>query len=361
MLTGSLPLGTIQGIPISVHWSTGLISLLIGSGLIGAYGAGWGIAALVVFLASVIAHELGHALTARRYGVRTESIELWALGGMAKLDREAPTARAEGWIAVAGPLTSLVLGIAFLCSAIGLVAAGLNGPGVGMLGWLALINGALAVFNMLPGAPLDGGRVLKAWRWGRHGDRFRASREAAGAGRTLGWSMAAAGIVATFYGYPLLMLAATGAFIAISARNEEMAANVAEQFSGTRVGDVTWYGVADAPAGTDADTMVWQRSRLGSAGVVAVRDAAGRVAGFVDEDRLLAVPDAKRPDTLLTSLMTPIDRVARAHPDEDLSRVLPRLNPLSPFVTVWNGDRLLGVVPKQRLFNRLRAAQVAAR
>lgn len=357
MFTGSISLGSFKKIPLAIHWSAVLIAVLVGSSLVNAYGVAPGVLAVVAFLGSILAHELGHALTARRFGVRTESIDLWALGGIAKLDRPAPTPRAEGWIAVAGPLTSLTIGVVSIGAAIGLSAAGAAGPYVGVLGWLGVVNGVLAVFNMLPGAPLDGGRVLKAWRWGRHGDQFRAAREASVAGSIVGWSLAGLGLVLLLNGQAGIMLAVTGIFIASSAKAEARAADMAEALQGVRVGDLMWWGIADAPIDTDAETMVWQRSRLGNAGVVAVRGADGAVAGLVDEDQLLAVPLDRRAWTPITTLMTPVSRLTRAEPDEELSTVLGRLDPRWPLVTVWRGTTLLGVVPKQRLLQRLRAAQ----
>ena len=354
---GTFVLGRLSGIPLLIHWSVLLIALLIGSSLATDYGwVGAGLA-MVAFLASIVAHEFAHALVARRYGVSTQSIQLWALGGVARLDREAPTARAEGWIAAAGPLASLAVAAVSLGAFFALLAGDLRGGAIAVLGWLGGINVMLAVFNMLPGAPLDGGRILKAWRWGRHGDRFRATREAANAGKAVGWSIAGIGAVAMFYGQPGLMFIVTGAFIAINAKAEALGADVAEHIQGVRVRDLTWFGVAHASPDTDADTMLWQRSRLGEAGIVAVESADGELTGVVSEEQLLAVPEWRRQEVSLASLMVPMHQVAHAQLDEELSNVLSRLTPRSPFVTVWREGKLLGVVPKRRLLARLRVTR----
>ena len=218
--SGSLSLGRLFGIPFQLHWSVLLVALLFGSGLVGQYGPLGAAFALVAFLASITAHELAHALVARRHGVQTISIQLWALGGAARLDREAPTPGGEAWIAAAGPLTSLGIGGASLGAAFGLDALGVDGVGLSILAWLGVINLVLGVFNLLPGAPLDGGRILRAARWRRHGDRFRAAREACNAGKAVGWSIAAIGAVMLVQGRPGLMLVLTGAFIAINAKAE---------------------------------------------------------------------------------------------------------------------------------------------
>lgn len=354
--SGSLSLGKLFGVPFQLHWSVLLVAAVFGSNLVSQYGAIGAAIALVAFLASITAHEVAHALAARRYGVGTRSIQLWAMGGVAQLDREAPTARAEGWIAAAGPLTSLAIGGVSIGAMFGSSALGIDGTALGILGWLGVINLLLGVFNLLPGSPLDGGRILKAYRWSRHGDRFRAAREAGNAGKAVGFSIAGVGAVMLFNGQPGLLLMLTGLFIALNAKAEMMATDVAERLSGTRVGDLTWFGVAEAPTGTDADTMWWQRARLGGAGVVAVTGADGTLAGIVSEDQLRAVPEERRPYVSLTQLMVPFAKLAKADPDEELSDVLSRLNPAAPFVTVWRGGKLLGIVPKARLLARMQSA-----
>lgn len=353
---GSLSLGRLFGIPFRLHWSVVLVAVLFGSGLAANYGAVGAAVALVAFLASITAHEVAHALVARRFGVGTDAIQLWALGGVAKLDREPGTPRAEGWIAAAGPLTSLAIGAVTVGSAFALAAAGVGGTTVDVLGWLGLINVLLGVFNLLPGAPLDGGRILKAARWRKHGDRFRAAREAGNAGKAVGFSIAGIGGVMLVNGQPGLMLIVTGLFIALNAKAEMMATDVAERLHGTRVRDLTWFGVAQASSDTDADTMWWQRQRLGGAGVVAVSGADGTIAGIVSEEQLQAVPEDRRPFVALAQLMVPFSNVAKADPDEDLSDVLARLNPAAPVVTVWREGKLLGVVPRRRLMARLQSA-----
>jgi Zn-dependent protease len=363
MSRGSLSLGKLAGIPFLLHWSVVLVAALFGSALAAEYGWGGALVAVVAFLASIVAHELAHALVARRFGISTRSIQLWALGGVARLDREATTPRAEGWIAAAGPLTSLGVGAISLAAAFGLSASGVDGSVPSILGWLGIINIALAIFNLLPGAPLDGGRILKAARWRRHGDRFRAAREAGNAGKAVGFSLAGVGLVMLFQGRPGLMLVATGMFIALNAKAEMMATDVAERLQGVRVGDLTWFGVAHATGETDAETILWQRSRLGEAGVVAVDREGGdpsrpELVGIVSEEQLLAVTPDERPWVTLSSLMLPLQHVTRAHPDEELSAVLSRLDPRAPLVTVWGEGKLLGVVPRKRLLARLKAAAV---
>jgi Zn-dependent protease len=349
MTTGSIRLGTYVGIPVRAHWSMGLVAALFGVLLTSRLGILPGLLATLAFFASILAHEFGHAIVARRYGVETKSIDLWALGGVAHLDREAPTPRADGLIAVAGPAVSLLIAVVAFGSGVALQSP--------VLGWVGLVNGLLAVFNMLPGAPLDGGRVLRAVRWARTGDKYRAMRDAGQAGRVLGWSIAGLGVVLMLNGQFGVFILITGMFIAMNARAEIMASYVSEQLEGIKVRDLTWFGIAHAGTDMDADSMIWQRQRLGNAGAVAVVDDDGHLDGLVLEEQLWAVPSERRAMVMLTQLMVPFSKLAKASPDEDLAAVLPRLNPVRPIVTVWNGDQLLGIVPAKRIKERLDQAQ----
>ncbi len=356
MNTGSLKLGRYFGIDVKMHWSVGLIAMLLGASL--AQTVGWvaGGLGVVTFLASILAHEFAHALTARRFDVGTESIQLWALGGVARLDREAPSAKAEGWIAVAGPLASIAVAMGSIGAWVLLGGSGGGNQFVAMLGWLGVINAFLALFNLLPGAPLDGGRILKAVRWAIHGDRHRAAIEAGRAGVVLGWLLAGLGVALILRAQSGVWLMITGVFILANAKVEIAAATIGARLEGVKVRDLTWFGVAAAGVDMDADSMLWQRRRLGAAGGVAVTDDAGTPQGLVLEDQLWDIPADERPWVMLTQLMVPFDRTAQAAPDDDLASVLPRLNPARPVVTVWQDGRLVGLVPPNVLRDRLRAA-----
>lgn len=362
-MPGTLRLGRIFNIPLLVHWSLALVALLIAVNLANAVSPGGRVTPLgvvtaliaaVAFFGSVLAHELSHALTARRYGVGTESITLWALGGMAQLADEPPTARSQGWIALAGPVASLVLGIGGVGLAIGLYQLEVAGEIVTVVAWLGIINGLLAVFNLLPGAPLDGGRIVAAVRWGRHGDRYRAMEEAATAGRVVGWLVAGVGLWMVLQGYGGLFIAITGAFIALNATAERAGAKARRRLEGIAVSDLAWWGIAHASADTDADTMLWQRSRLGLPGVVAVEDERGQIVGLVSEEQLWNVPHQRRMSTRLAELAVPISQFGTARPDESLNSALNRMTPAHPMLTVWREGNLVGIVPPDRVTEQLR-------
>jgi hypothetical protein len=189
-----------------------------------------------------------------------------------------------------------------------------------------------------------------------HGNRYRAMREAGRAGTILGWALAGLGLALMLRGQSGFVLMAIGLFVALNARVEMAVARVAERFDGIKVRDLTWFGVASAGSDMDADSMLWDRRRLGMAGGVAVTDSDGLPQGIVLEDQMWAIPAEQRPWVMLTQLMTPVDRVARAGLDENLTDVLPRLSPTNPVVTVWHNGKLVGMVPPKKLRERLSGA-----
>ena len=284
---------------------------------------------------------------ARRYGVGVEGIDLWLLGGMARLSDEAPSPRAEWRIAVAGPLVSILCTALFIGGAIGLNALGDPGLLAAALAWLGVVNGILAVFNLLPAAPLDGGRILAAVLWKRRGDRLHAAETASQAGQFLGWVLIAWGLIGFVYGTGSLFTAFIGWFLLTAARQDVFAARARAALAGLTVGDAAWFGIARAGGHTDAATMLWERSRMGDVGLVAVERPDHSVQGLVSERQLWRVPDGVMGATPLAKIATPIDRFGRATPDEPLARALTRLNPFNPILTVWDGSRLVGVVTPQ--------------
>jgi Zn-dependent protease len=195
----------------------------------------------VLFVAAVAAHEIAHAIVARRRGVTVRSVTLWMLGGITELEEDPPTAAADLQIAIAGLVTSLAAGIVFGGAAV--LARFLDGPAVftAALAWLSLMNVTLAVFNLLPGAPLDGGRILRGLLWKRHGDRQRASRAAARSGQVLGTGTAAIGVLELLAWRDMaggLWLMLIGWFLVTAARAEQQSEAVRAALAGLRVGDV---------------------------------------------------------------------------------------------------------------------------
>ena len=200
----SFTIARIAGIRIGVNWSWLIVFVLIvwtlestvfpesNPGLSTAAYTAMAVVAAFLFFASLLLHELGHALQARREGMEIDGITLWLFGGVARFKGMFPSAGAELRIAVAGPLVSLVLGCLFVAMA---AAGGLGSAVDGVAAWLGFINLILLAFNLLPALPLDGGRVFRSLLWLRTGDFARATRFAADVGRGLGYLMVCAGVL----------------------------------------------------------------------------------------------------------------------------------------------------------------------
>jgi len=237
-MRASLRLGSFAGVNVGMHWSIGLIALILTISLTGtilpATAAGYSSAAYLiaalataaVFLASIVAHELGHSVVAERSGVRVRGITLFALGGVASLESEPTSPGSAAKIALAGPAVSVAIGVASLGAAALFSTFGLPALAVAAVGWLGVVNLALAVFNMLPALPLDGGRVLQAALWQRSGDQHGSTIRAATIGRYLGWGLVALGVWQFAQGGAGLWTAVIGMFVIATARAEEFRARI---------------------------------------------------------------------------------------------------------------------------------------
>ncbi|HEY2437258.1 MAG TPA: site-2 protease family protein, partial [Solirubrobacteraceae bacterium] len=211
-MSESLHLGRIRGIAVGINWSLlpvfFLLSWSLADTLLPAAApgfAGWAywvfaILTTAAFYASLLAHELSHAVVAQRHGVRIKGIVLWLFGGVAQMENDSPNPRAELEFTAAGPAMSFAVAAGSLLLA-GLVSlAGASSILVAALRWLGEINILLGVFNLLPAFPLDGGRILRAVLWRRWGDRARATNAASRVGRIGGYVLIAIGLIAFVFG-----------------------------------------------------------------------------------------------------------------------------------------------------------------
>ena len=248
-MTASFRLGRVFGIEIGANWTWLIVFALIvwslgasvfpsqDKGL--SHGTYWVMAAVgaVAFFASILLHELGHALVARREGVAIEGITLWLFGGVARLRGRMPSAGAEFRIAVGGPLVSLAIATTLLLVA-GL--ASLPKPVDGTVFWVGYINALLLAFNLIPALPLDGGRILHSGLWAWRGDLVWATTVGAAIGRGFGTLLIAAGIASLLFGVAAggLWLAFIGWFLNMAAQAEARQVIARERLGGLRVHDV---------------------------------------------------------------------------------------------------------------------------
>lgn len=256
----------------------------------------------------------------------TEGITLWALGGVAQLSDEPPSPRAEFLIATAGPATSLGL-----AGAAGIVYAALDPVGspelaIAAVGWLALINAVLAVFNLLPAYPLDGGRVLHSWLWWRSGDRVAAIRSAARIGRGFGYGLIALGVLEFTSGYWTgLWMVIIGWFLVSAATAESQVGGLRDALADLRVADVMTPRPDLAPDWISAQQLLDDHVMRLRHSSFPVHDRDGNLTGLATLAGIKATPAGERGSTPVSALATPLDDVTVAGPDEPLIDLLSRL------------------------------------
>jgi Zn-dependent protease/CBS domain-containing protein len=366
-----IPLGRIAGIRVAASWTLLIVVALLVLGLAGGVfpreypglAAGWYLAAAAVgaalFLVSLLAHELAHALVARRAGVAVESITFWLFGGVARLSGDAGNPVAALWIALVGPLTSLALGGVFAAAASGLRGAGAPRAVAGVPGWLAWTNLGLALFNLLPGAPLDGGRVLRALLWIRSGDRDRSARIAARAGRVLGIALVGLGIFQIFSGLGAsgLWIAFIGWFLGGAARAEEELATARGTLAGIRVRDAMTPSPVAVPASASvAQVLAEMTTRLRFTSLP-VLDDRGALVGLVTLRRLREAPPERRAATRVGEVACPREDLVTVSPDEPLADLLGRVSAGEDRrALVLEGGQLVGIVSPADIMRALAAA-----
>jgi Zn-dependent protease len=332
MGSSSYTIGSVAGIRIALHPSWLVIAFLVTYSLaIGNLPQSfpgwepalyWVVAAVVaaLFFGSVLAHELSHALVARRFGITVRDITLFVFGGAATLEGDARTPRQEALIAFAGPASSLLLGGAFYA------VAALTGQEqiAAVLGWLAFINVSLGVFNLIPGFPMDGGRLLRALLWRLRGDQFAATRNAATVGRVFGYVLIGLGAYIAFDGgvFNGIWLALIGWFISSAAESSVAQMSVQRMLRGVRVRDVMEPEPASvAPNETVAD-LVNERLMRGEDRSFLVRHEDGGLAGIVTLSDIRRVPRDDWPVARVTDIMTRHADLAKVRPDDELESAL---------------------------------------
>lgn len=352
-------LGSFLGFEVRIDFSWFVIFFLVfwslGAGvfpdeypeLSGAVHSAMGIVATLLFFASLLIHELSHAVVSRRKGVPVAGITLFVFGGMARAEREPDTPRDEILIAGVGPVTSLVLAGLFLVATRLGELAGLSDAVLGVTRYLAMINTALAVFNVMPGFPLDGGRVFRAIVWGVTGDRTRATRMATGAGRTFGLLLIVLGAMQALAGAPVsgLWLVFIGWFLRTLA-GASLRQHVLDDLLGGYVArDVMTPQPAVVDAGLTVDELVhdhFMTMRFGSYPVLSL----GRVVGLVTLEDVKGIPRDVWGVSTAADAMTPLAECAVVAPEATVAEVMAEMSRRGGRrrSLVVAGDHLMGVI-----------------
>jgi Zn-dependent protease/CBS domain-containing protein len=351
---------TIGGFRVGFDWSVlivlglvawSLASQVLPSGFPGHSPKAYWLAALTasaLFLGSLVMHELSHAIAARRLaGVEVEEITFWLFGGIARIRGELPTPRLQLLVAGIGPLTSLALGAVFWGAAVLLANLGAGSLIAGTALWLGVMNGTLALFNLIPGSPLDGGRVLHAILWRLRGDRTRAALTAARVGQGVGAILVGLGVlVFVFAGNGGgLWTSLVGWFVLSAARGEGQIAALRISLGERRVRDVMSTQPAIGPAWFTVEAFLERFAPFHPHVAFPVQDFDGRLSGLVTLDVLRRVPLERRGTLRIGQLALPLERVITVEPDSSAVELAARLAmSRQTLALVLEEGRLVGVV-----------------
>lgn len=350
----------IAGIQIAIDYSWIVIFLLVLWSLTAGYfpryypGYGWaqyliiGAVGSFLFFASVLIHELSHALVANRVGQSVRRITLFIFGGMAHLSREPSSARAELQIAAVGPLTSLALGALFWLLQRLAIAADVDALWAALFEYLAFINVALAVFNLLPGFPLDGGRILRGILWLRSGDMRRATGQAADWGAGIAAGVMALGVLQIFLGALVggLWMIFIGMFLRAAARASYHGVVVQHALGGVRVADLMIDRPEMLPAEMTVTAAVDEHFlRHGYGGFPVIRD--GLVSGIVTLTELKQCPPDERTQRQVGDFMRPANADVRIDARASVADALRQMVEADTGrLLVTDGPRIVGLITR---------------
>jgi Zn-dependent protease/predicted transcriptional regulator len=332
---GNLTIGRFGGVEVRLNWSLiavfALIAWSLAEGVFpsqnpglshGTYTA-MGIVAAVLFLASILLHELGHSWVARREGIEVDSITLWLFGGVSQLKGRFTSAGAELRVAISGPLVSIVLGVLFVLIALAQVPSSVDG----VAAWLGYINLILAVFNLLPASPLDGGRVLHAALWRAKGDFAWATRVASEIGQGFGYLFIALGLAMFIFqgSFSGAWLAFIGWYLLQGARAEARYVATEQALDGLRVSDLMVRDPvvvdADSTIGRIMDDVAWSHRFT----TYPVLDG-GKPVGLLTFASVAAVPRSDWDTRRVRDTMIPLDQVPLLTEDEKAVDALAELS-----------------------------------
>jgi Zn-dependent protease/predicted transcriptional regulator len=336
-MQAQIRLGRVFGIPIGLHYSWLIIALLITLSLSGNFESTnpewsgtvvWFAAILTAFLffASIVIHELSHSMVARAHGLAVRSITLFALGGVSQMEKDSPDPRTEFWMAIAGPIASAIIGIVCLGIARSLgwePSTDPMAPLPAVLVWLGYINLMLAVFNMVPGFPLDGGRVLRGIIWWVTKDRNKATRIAAQVGQVAAYIFIVIGVIRFFNGAGLggLWISFIGWFLLEAARSSQAQIGMTEMLRGIHVGDVMSRDYVKVDGRSNIQTFA-EEHLLKSGQRCFVVTENGKVAGLITSNEVRQIPHARWPYTTVDEVMRPLDQLRTVTTDTPVMAAL---------------------------------------
>jgi Zn-dependent protease len=370
-MKSQIKIGTVFGVELGLHYSWLVIALLITFSLVAQFHAEnhdwsqvvvWATAILtgLLFFACLLTHELSHALVARLRGIPIHKVTLFLLGGVAQIEKEASDAKTEFWMAIVGPFTSGVVGLILLALAWAtgwVLHTPPATPAVALLVWLGYINLGLAAFNMIPGFPLDGGRVLHAILWWVMHDAERSTRAAARVGQVVAVLFIGFGIIEFFQGAGLggLWLAFIGWFLLQAAGASYLQVRSRSLLRGLRVRDVMSTDYKTVDPGTSIQDFVHQQLLpTGRRCFLVVSDS--QTLGLITPGDVRAIESQAWPYTSVQAAMRPASKI------HFVNREMPAIKALEIMgreninqLPVMSGSRLEGIVTRAHIFQVLRS------
>ncbi len=358
-------LGKVFGIQFRLHYTWFIIFILV------TFSLSWqmfpvdyphwpqflywivGIVTSLLFFASILAHELAHSLVGRVNGIPIRSITLFIFGGVAQMTREAPKASAELKMAAAGPACSLVIGGLF--GLLWLFTQGVAEPIAAMAYWLAFINVVLAAFNLIPGFPLDGGRVFRSLLWRFTGNYKRSTRIATQVGRGIGFLFISGGILIMFLlhdWFSGLWIAFIGWFLENAASASYRQLQWQGALQGVTASQVMTSSCPVVPPNITLSRLV--QDYIFTTGDCFLVADEGRFEGILTLNDIKAVPQQNRDMTQVKEIMTPVNKLKLAYPSQDALSVLEQMGESGiNQMPVVSEDRVIGLVARDNLIGFL--------
>lgn len=366
MLRNSFRIARIGGVSINIDASWILIFILVTWTLAGGYfpqqHPDWsplvywtvGLVTSLLFFGSVLAHELAHSFVARARGLPVHDITLFIFGGVAQLEEEPQTPATEFVMALVGPLTSIVLGMCF--GAISLLASGVSEPLSALSGYLALVNVILGFFNLIPGFPLDGGRVLRSILWQVTGNLQGATRWASLVGQAVAYLFILWGIWRIFQGDWAggLWTALIGWFLENAARSSYRQLTVRNLLAGHKVSEVMSRECLEVSADLTLDKLVNEHLLPSGVRCFPVVEG-GMVRGLLTLHNIKGVPQDRWGRTTVEQVMTPVRELKRVSPDEELWTAMQNMTSdgVNQLPVMDNGH-LLGMLGRDNIVSFIR-------
>jgi Zn-dependent protease len=364
-MPGSLRIGQIAGIDIYINVSWIIILVFLTWSLavswFPAIYPGWSVAtywitsliAAILLFVSVLLHELAHSVVARARGLPVHNITLFIFGGVSNIEQEPTSAGVEFQMAVVGPVVSILIGI--VCFLLLLPIRGLDSPVAGILGYLAITNVSLGIFNLIPGFPLDGGRVLRSIIWKITGSLRKATRAATIVGEIIAYLFILAGIWLFFTGDLIggIWIGFIGWFLLSSARAANSQVMLQSMFRGVKVSQVMNPVPVTVPANISLQKLVDEYFLpLGLRSALVTQ--SDELAGLITLGDIRHVPREQWEQTPVGFVMIPRDRLHVVYPQQNLNEVMPLMAGLDVNqLPVVQDGRIVGVLSRDSIMRYL--------